>query len=471
MQSSRITPLILAVALFMEQLDSTVISTSLPAIATDIGTEPVALKLALTSYLVSLAIFIPISGWMSDRFGARNVFRLAILVFVMGSIACAFSNSLPTFVISRFFQGAGASMMTPVGRLLLVRSTPRNELVSAMAWLTIPALIGPLVGPPIGGALTQFLSWHWIFWINVPIGLAGIVFATRFLPHTDERLPRAIDFVGFVLTSIAFSGLVFGLSVISLPALPIVYGYLTIAVGVTAGLLYLLHARRTPYPLLDPKMFRYPLFRSAAIGGNIFRIGVGAVPFLLPLMLQLAFGLSPAESGLVTFVSAIGAILSKFVAEKTYARFGFRTVLSIGAGVGGLFIFINGFFTPGMPIAVIMGVLLITGVLRSITFTGVNALSFGDVEEADMSQATAINAVMQQLSIATGVAIAGALLEISLSTHTGGLNLNDFHLAFWVVGAFSACAAISFLRLAPDAGAQVSGHKANGRKAFAESKE
>jgi len=471
MPSSRITPLILAVALFMEQLDSTVISTSLPAIAADIGTDPVALKLALTSYLVSLAIFIPISGWMSDRFGARNIFRLAIFVFVMGSIACAFSNSLPTFVISRFFQGAGASMMTPVGRLLLVRSTPRSELVSAMAWLTIPALIGPLVGPPLGGALTQYLSWHWIFWINVPIGVAGIIFATRFLPQADERTPRPIDFVGFVLTSIAFSGLVFGLSVVSLPALPIIYGYLTIAVGVTAGLLYLLHARRTEYPLLDPRMFRYPLFRSAAIGGNIFRIGVGAIPFLLPLMLQLAFGLSPAESGLVTFVSAIGAIMSKFLAEKTYARFGFRTVLSFGAGVGGIFIFVNGFFTPGMPVALIMGVLLITGVLRSITFTGVNALSFGDVEEADMSQATAINAVMQQLSIATGVALAGALLEISAHTHSGPLNLNDFHIAFWVVGAFSACAALSFLRLSPDAGAQMSGHRGVGRKAFAESKD
>jgi MFS family permease len=186
----KLTTLILAVALFMEQLDSTVISTSLPAIAADIGSDPIALKLALTSYFVALAIFIPISGWMSDRFGARNIVRLAILVFVLGSIACAFSNSLPAFVVSRFFQGMGASMMTPVGRLLLVRSTPRNELVSAMAWLSIPALIGPICGPPLGGFLTTFLSWHWIFWINVPVGLAGILLAGRFLPVTDARNPR-----------------------------------------------------------------------------------------------------------------------------------------------------------------------------------------------------------------------------------------------------------------------------------------
>lgn len=255
---SRITALILAIALFMEQLDSSVIATSLPAIAADIGTEPVALKLALTSYFVSLAIFIPISGWMSDRFGARNIFRLAILVFVMGSMACAFSFSLESFVISRFFQGMGASMMTPVGRLLLVRSTPRHELVSAMAWLTIPALIGPIMGPPLGGFLTTYLTWHWIFWINVPIGLVGIVFASKYLPETDPRTPRPIDVTGFVLTSLAFSGVVFGLSVVSLPALPIVYGYQAIAFGVTAFLLYLLHARRTKYPLLDPALFNYP---------------------------------------------------------------------------------------------------------------------------------------------------------------------------------------------------------------------
>src|SRR3978361_862453 len=224
----RITPLILAVALFMEQMDSTVIAPSLPAIASDIGTSPVALKLAVTSYLVALAIFIPISGWMSDRYGARNIFRIAILIFVLGSIACAFSNSIETFVISRFFQGVGGSMMTPVGRLLLGRGTPRNELVAAMAWLTIPALIGPIMGPPLGGFLTTYLSWHWVFWINVPISVLGIALVTKFLPEGEPGSPRPIDFPGFVLSSIAFTGVVFGMSIISLPALPIFYGYITI---------------------------------------------------------------------------------------------------------------------------------------------------------------------------------------------------------------------------------------------------
>jgi MFS family permease len=221
----RITPLILAVALFMENMDSTVIATSLPAIAADIGTSPIALKLALTSYFVSLAIFIPISGWMADRYGSTSIFRIAIGVFVIGSIACAFSNSLETFVISRFLQGLGGSMMTPVARLVLLRSTPRNELVNAMAWLTVPALIGPLTGPPIGGFLTTYLTWHWIFWINVPIGLVGIVLATRFRPGAETRTPRPVDGWGFALTSVAFSGIIFGLSVISLPAIPIGWGF------------------------------------------------------------------------------------------------------------------------------------------------------------------------------------------------------------------------------------------------------
>jgi EmrB/QacA subfamily drug resistance transporter len=456
----RATPLILAVALFMEQMDSTVIATSLPAIATDIGTEPVALKLALTSYFVALAIFIPISGWLADRFGAKNIFRLAIFVFMLGSLACSFSNSLETFVVSRFFQGIGSSMMTPVGRLLLVRSTPRNELVAAMAWLTIPALLGPITGPLIGGFLTTYLSWHWIFWINIPIGIAGILLATRFLKVADERNPRPIDFVGFVLASFCFAGSVFGLSVVSLPALPIVYGYLTIAVGVVSGILYLMHARRTKYPLLDPALLRHKLFRSSITGGSFFRIGVGAVPFLLPLMLQLGFGLNPFQSGAITFVAAIGALLSKFMAEWVYSRFGFPRALAFSAIFGGALIAAQGLFTPQTPVFIIMIVLLLGGLLRSVFFTGSNALGYADIDNSEASQATAIVAVAQQLSVAFGVAVAGAILELSGLTHGRTLELIDFQIAFFVVGGLSAVAGLIYLRLPHDAGSDVSGHKA-----------
>jgi EmrB/QacA subfamily drug resistance transporter len=449
--------------MFMEQMDSTVIATSLPAIAADIGTEPIALKLALTAYFVALAIFIPISGWLADRFGAKNVFRLAILVFMLGSLACSFAFSLETFVMSRFFQGIGSSMMTPVGRLLLVRSTPRNELVSAMAWLTIPALIAPMTGPLIGGFLTTYLSWHWIFWVNIPIGIAGIILASIFLQVPDERNPRPVDLVGFVIAAVAFSGLVFGLSVVSLPALPIIYGYLTLAVGVVASLLYLMHARKTKYPLLDPKLFRHPLFRSGITGGSVFRIGVGAVPFLLPLMLQLGFGLSPFQSGAITFVSALGAMLSKFIAERLFARIGFPRVLGFAAVFGGLLIAAQGTFTSDTPVPIMMLVLVLGGVLRSIFFTGTNAIGYADITDEEASQATAIVAVAQQLSIAFGVAVAGAILEIS-SHHSGGtLTLFDFQIAFLAVGVLSALAGIFYFRLAPDAGSNVSGHRVTHR--------
>jgi EmrB/QacA subfamily drug resistance transporter len=443
----------------MENMDSTVIATSLPAIAADIGASPIALKLALTAYFVSLAIFIPISGWMADRFGAPFIFRAAIVVFMVGSVACAVSNSLPAFVGSRFLQGVGGSMMTPLARLILVRATPRNELVGTMAWLTVPALVGPITGPPIGGFLTTYFSWHWIFLINIPIGIIGVLLATRFLPKSEVRVPRPIDVTGFILCAIAFSGIIFGLSVISLPAIPTVAGYAAVVVGAVCGAVYLLHARRTEYPLLDPRLLRNKLFRSAMIGGLFFRIGLGAFPFLMPLMLQLTFGFTPLESGLTTFIAAFGAILSKFVAEAAYARFGFPRMLTATSLIGCLFLAVNGFFSPETSHVALMVCLLVGGIARSFFFTGVNVLGYADIAPADASQATAIAAVNQQISVALGVALAGGLLELTSSIHGGDLRLSDFHIAWFVVAAVAAVSAIPFLRLPPDAGNDVSGHR------------
>lgn len=268
---NRIVPLILAVALFMEMMDATAIATSLPAIAENIGTSPIALKLAMTSYLVSLAIFIPISGWMADKYGARNVFRWAIVVFMLGSLSCAMAYSLPTFVGARFFQGMGGAMMGPIARLVLVRSTEKKNLVDAIAWLTTPALVGPMVGPVVGGFLTTYWGWQWIFLINIPIGALGIIAATIFLPRTGYRDDRALDWRGFILLGVTFAGSLFGLSVISLPAISPVFGIVGIAVGVVCGFLFWRHAARVAQPLLSPKLLDHHLFRTSLVGAFVFR--------------------------------------------------------------------------------------------------------------------------------------------------------------------------------------------------------
>ncbi|WP_157019489.1 MFS transporter [Mesorhizobium xinjiangense] len=459
---NRTIPLILAVALFMEQMDSTVIGTSLPAIAADIDTSPIALKLALTAYLVSIAIFIPLSAWMADRFGAKRVFCAAIGVFMIGSIACAFANSLEAFVVSRFLQGMGGSMMTPVARLVLVRTTAKSELVSAMAWLTIPALVGPLVGPPVGGFITTYISWHWIFLINVPIGLAGIAAAWIHLPEIDVNAPGTIDFKGFVLAGLAASGVVFGLSVVSLPALPPLVGLATLVVGLAAGALYLVHARRIANPILDPALFANPIFRAAISGSSLFRIGAGAIPFLLPLMFQLGFGMTPFQSGLLTFTGAFGAIGMKFMARSTLQRGGFRTVLVMAAVGGAVFIAAIALFTPQTPVWAIIAVLVAGGVLRSLFFTSANALVFADLDDSQAGQATAIAAVSQQISIALGVAIAGAILEAFAHFAAGTLELAAFSTAFVIVALITAIAALPFAALSADAGNAVSGHRIGG---------
>lgn len=456
---NRTVPLILAVALFMEQMDSTVISTALPAIAADLSVGPITLKLALTSYMVALAIFIPISGWMADRFGAKSVFRGAIMIFVAGSVLCAMAGSLLQFVLFRFLQGAGAAMMTPVGRLVLLRTTKRSELVAAMAYLTIPALIGPMAGPPLGGFITTYFSWHWIFLINVPIGFLGIWLATVHLPDIEAPAPPPIDLYGFLLVALAASGVVFGLSVISLPALPPVTGYASVGAGLLALILYIRHARRHAAPILDPAIFRNAGFRAATIGGSIFRVATGAVPFLTPLMLQISFGMSPFQSGMITFTGAVGAISTKFLAQRVFAAVGFRTTLIAAATLSALATAASGFFEATTPVAVMVAFLLMAGFTRSFFFTGVNALGYAEIPDERASQATSMGSVAQQVSLALGVALAAVILEGGAALRGGALQLADFHLAFFVVSALSLAAIIPFVRLDRRVGADVSGHR------------
>jgi EmrB/QacA subfamily drug resistance transporter len=457
----RIVPLIVATALFMENMDSTVISTSLPAIARALGTNPLALKLAVTSYLLSLAICIPASGWTADRLGARNVFRAAIAIFVLGSIGCAASRSLEEFVFARIVQGMGGAMMTPVGRLIMVRSIDKKLLVNAMSLVTMPALIGPICGPPLGGFITTYFSWHWIFLINVPIGLAGIALASRFIANIRVEHHDPFDFVGFVLSGLAIAGLAFGLSAMGLKFLPTSVVVTLLCVGAVAAVTYVIHAKHTPAPILDLSLLELPTFRASIFGGFLFRLGIGALPFLLPLLLQIGFDLTPFQSGLITFTTALGSMFMKAAVASVLRRFGYRNVLLYNALISSAFLAACATFVPGMPFAVMIAILLSGGFFRSLQFTSINTIAYAEIEPPKMSRATAMVAVAQQLALSTGVAVGALVVEITLRLKgSTAMGASDFPPAFLALSLLSASAALIFFRLAPDAGSELSGRRA-----------
>jgi len=472
MNKERLIPLIVATALFMENMDSTVIATSLPAIAADIGTSPLTLKLAITSYLLSLAVFIPASGWTADRFGARMVFSLAVAVFMAGSIGCALSSSVTGFVIARILQGAGGAMMTPVGRLVLLRSIDKSALVNAMAWVTVPALVGPVIGPPLGGFITTYFSWHWIFLINIPIGLLGIFMALRYIDPIRSEKPERFDLYGMVLAGIGLGGIAFGLSVAGLNLLPWTTVAALMAIGTISMTLYVIHAKRTASPVLDFSMLRLPTLRAAIIGGFLFRLGIGALPFLLPLLMQVGFGLSPFKSGLVTFASAVGAMGMKTLAARIIRTFGFRNIMVINAVVSSVFLGACALFTVSTPLLLIMIILIVGGFFRSLQFTAINTVAYAEVEPARMSRATTLVSVNQQLAISAGVAVGAFCVESTMALrHQNELSADDFAPAFIVVGLIAAISTYFFYQMPDDAGHEISGRKAveiSSRKGAAE---
>ena len=465
MNRDRLVPLIVAVALFMENMDSTVIATSLPAIANDIGSNPLALKLAVTSYLLSLAVFIPMSGWTADRFGARKVFATAIAVFVLGSIGCALSGSLTDFVIARIVQGIGGAMMTPVGRLVLLRTVDKRALVDAMALVAMPAMIGPITGPPLGGFITTYASWHWIFIINVPIGLLGIVLVLRYIEDVRIAMPDPFDLAGMVLAAISVAGLAFGCSVLGVGLVPWPLAAILIAIGAVTFVFYLRHARKVPAPVLDFSLLKLPTFRASLIGGFLFRMGIGALPFLLPLLLQVGFDYTPFQSGLTTFSSTVGAFTMKTLASRILKRFGFRPVLVVNAVVSAAFLAACAWFSASTPFVLMFFVLLVGGFFRSLQFTSTNVLAYAQVDERRMSRATALTAVGQQLSLSAGVALGGATVELTVwSKDAVTITAADFPPAFLLIALISAVSALIFAQLPPDAGAELAHRTPPGAK-------
>jgi EmrB/QacA subfamily drug resistance transporter len=458
--ATRLIPLIIASALFMENMDQTIIATSLPAIAADLGTSPIVLKLAFTTYLLSLTVFIPISGWLADRFGARHVFRVAIAVFTLGSVACGLSSSLGELVAARALQGLGGAMMVPVGRIILLRAIPKAELVDALAWLTIPALLGPLLGPPVGGFITDSFGWRWIFWMNVPFGIAAILLATWLMPETGVDHVPPLDVRGFLLSGLGLSSLIFGLTVLGRDLLPAYAPPLLMGFGLVMLVLYYLHARRIAAPILDFRLLRIPTFRAGVLGGSLFRIGVGAVPFLLPLMFQLGYGLSAFESGMITCAAAAGAISMKFGAARLIRRFGFRRLLLVNGALASVSIAVMGLLTGATPYLLMVALLFVGGFLRSLQFTAMNAMSYSDVDNDGMSYATTFYTVSQQISLSAGVVLGAFVLEAAQWWRAeANLQPADFTIAFFVVAVASLTALFNFRSLAADAGASVSGQR------------
>src|SRR6266576_1608302 len=440
-----VVSLIVACAMFMQKLDSTIIATALPAIGESLGENPLRLNVAITCYLLSLAVFIPISGWTADRFGARRVFTGAIIVFTLGSIACDFAQSLGMLVLARILQGMGGAMMVPVGRLVLLRTVPKSELVRAMSYVSVPALIGPVIGPPLGGLIVTYTSWHWIFFINIPIGMLGVLLVNLFVENMREATVRPFDLPGFVLTAIGLASLAFGFETIGRGALPMIANISLLAGGALCLVLYVRHARRVDHPIIDLALMRIPTYAMATTGGFLFRMGLGALPFLMPLMLQVGFGLDALSSGLITFASAAGAMSNKAVV----------------APISRAFLFGYSFFQPKTPHYVIFLALLAGGFFRSLQMTSLNTLSYADVPAGMLSRATSLTSMAQQLSQSVGVGTGALILYVMLGTHGSAVSsAADFSVALAVVAGISLLSVPFFLRMSPDAGAEVSGRAA-----------
>src|SRR5258706_5481852 len=414
MQRNVLIPLIVACSLFMENMDSTVIATSLPAIAVDIGESPLALMLAVRAYLVGLPVFITISGWVADRVGSRTVFASAIVVVVAGSLLCAVSGTVVAFVAARFLQGIGGAMMVPVGRLVLLRAVPKDELLVALTYLTIPALLGPVTGPALGGAITLYFHWRWIFLITLPIGVLGLYLVLRHIPNVKEPELPALDLAGFALSGVGLSVLMLGVSSLGGHLLPEKITAACIILGALALAAYPWHARRVAHPVIDLALLRLPTFHTGVVAGSLFRIGVGATPFLLPLLLQVGFGMNPLQSGLLTCAPPVGARFMKTLTTIILRRFGFRKVLTVNALVASAAVGIYGLFTAATPHLVIFLVLLVSGCLRSLQFTALQAVSFAEVTRETMSQASSIASMAQRLAQSLGVAIGAYTLQVEI---------------------------------------------------------
>ncbi|MET0866345.1 MAG: MFS transporter [Nakamurella sp.] len=400
---------LIAGAYFMENLDATIIAPAAPAIADSLGVQAVQINVAMTAYLLTVAVLIPGSGWLSDRFGARSIFSLAIVLFTVASIGCAVAPTLAALTVARVVQGIGGAMMVPVGRLIVLRTTPKVDLIKAIAYLTWPALVAPVLAPPLGGLISTYTSWRWIFLINVPLGVIGLIFARRLVPDVRATERRKLDWRGFLLTAVGVAALVIGLEQIGTGRVD--WAFAAIALGLAALTLaaaigYLL---KTPAPLLDLRTLKIRSLRAAVAGGTVFRLVISAIPFLLPLFFQLGFGWSAAQAGGIVIALFLGNLCIKPFTTPLMRAWGIRNVLLLALPMSGLALVGMSLLQATTPIVVMVAVLAVSGVFRSIGFSAYNSVAFSDVPTEKMTHANTLHATLQELGAGLGIAV-GALL-------------------------------------------------------------
>jgi EmrB/QacA subfamily drug resistance transporter len=459
-RTSIIVPLIVGCAQFMHQFDGTMITTALPVMAASLNEDPLKLNLAITCYLLALAVFVPISGWMADRYGARRVFIAAMVVFTASSVMCGLSSSLAEIVIWRTIQGIGGAMMTPVGRVIVVKSVPRLEIVRAMTYVTFPAVVAPLIGPSVGGFIATYFSWPWIFFLNVPIGLAGLVLVYAYIPDIREETVAPLDLRGFVLIGLAMAGLVFGFSAIGRGPLPIAVIIASISIGAICGALYMAHANRKSDPIIDLALLRIPTFGVSVWGGGLFYMSTTAQVFLMALLLQVGFGYTAFHAGLMLLAGAIGSTVMRFTFQPMLHALGFRRLLIYNGLVAATFLAACGLFTATTPLIVIVLVLFVAGITRSTQFTAVQSLGYAEIPSEVMSRATSFSSMMQQLMQSFGVGLVALVVHLStvLNGHEDIITAADVSLGFFAIGLLSALSLVVFYRMPATAGSELTGH-------------
>jgi EmrB/QacA subfamily drug resistance transporter len=461
--AKRLLPWLVAIGFFMESMDTTILNTAVPAIALALKVPPLSMKAVLASYTLSLAVFIPISGWMANRFGTRRVFASAIGIFTLGSFLCGISNEIHLLVACRVLQGCGGALMLPVGRLTMVRTFPKSELVEAMSYVAIPGLIGPMMGPLLGGLIIQSFHWSVIFFVNIPIGLCGLYLVYRHLPNYREQRNYPLDIIGLVLFGSGVSLLSYVLEVFGETSLSgrEMLGLLAMSAALLAA--YGLHTVRTAHPLLRLGLVRIRSFRVALTGNLFTRLGIGGIPFLLPLLYQVGLGFSPVQSGLLIMPQALAAMTLKLTMPLILRKFGYRRVLITNTLLLGLMIFLFSTIDTGTRVWIIVMMAFTYGFLTSLQYTSMNTLAYADVGAREASSASTIASTVQQMAVSFGVAAASltAALFIPDRFHaTGPQMIHGIHLALWVLGSLTIVSTIVFNELSSEDGGAVSRHKA-----------